>query len=56
MCFDVAEIVALKRNLQVDEDDSKAVGSTLNKDELEKQVTCKIFSELEKAALISKRV
>lgn len=39
-------------SLQVGEYDSKAMGSTLNEDESEKQVFCKIFSDLEKAELI----
>lgn len=39
-------------SLRVSEYDSKAMGSTLNEDESEEQIFCKIFNDLEKAALI----
>lgn len=51
MCFDVPVILKFN-SLQVGEYDAIAVGSTLNEDESEKQVLCKLFSELEKAALV----
>lgn len=56
MCFDVPGILRVEWSLQVGEKDSKAMGSDLNEDESEKQVLCKLFSELEKAALILKLI
>lgn len=51
MCFAVS-VAVVKESLQVAENESKAMGSTLNKDGSEKQVIGKIFSELERAALM----
>lgn len=56
MCFDVPGILRVEWSLQVGEKDSKAMGSDLNEDESEKQVLCKLLSELEKAALILKLI